>query len=53
MSAQARSKQTSLTIRSDGPGLTEFTPIVSLFVRESGIKTGLLTLFVRIPHARS
>ena len=47
MSAQARSKQTSLTIRSDGPGLTEFTPIVSLFVRESGIKAGLLTLFVR------
>ena len=47
MSAQSLSKQTSLTIRSDGPGLTEFTPIVSLFVRESGIKTGLLTLFVR------
>jgi secondary thiamine-phosphate synthase enzyme len=47
MSAQGLSKQTSLTIRSDGPGLTEFTPIVSLFVRESGIKTGLLTLFVR------
>ena len=47
MSAQSLSKQTRLTIRSDGPGLTEFTPIVSLFVRESGIKTGLLTLFVR------
>jgi len=47
MSSASRHKQTSLTIRSDGPGLTEFTPIVSLFVRESGIETGLLTLFVR------
>ncbi len=47
MSGQGRSRQTSLTIRTDGPGLTEFTPIVSLFVRESGIETGLLTLFVR------
>jgi len=47
MSSAGRHKQTSLTIRSDGPGLTEFTPIVSLFVRESGIETGLLTLFVR------
>lgn len=47
MSSLGRHKQTSLTIRSDGQGLTEFTPIVSLFVRESGIETGLLTLFVR------
>ena len=47
MSSAGRHKQTSLTIRSDWPGLTEFTPIVSLFVRESGIETGLLTLFVR------
>ena len=36
-----------LPIRAAGPGLTEFTLSIRDFVRESGISTGLLTLFCR------
>jgi secondary thiamine-phosphate synthase enzyme len=36
-----------LPIRAAGPGLTEFTVSIRDFVRESGISTGLLTLFCR------
>jgi len=39
--------QTTLTIRTGGPGLTEFTHDVAAFVRGSGVQEGLLTLFVR------
>lgn len=39
--------QAELTIDTSGPGLYEFTGEVERFVRESGIRTGLLTLFVR------
>jgi len=36
-----------LPIRAAGPGLTEFTVSIRDFVRESGLSTGLLTLFCR------
>lgn len=36
-----------LSIRGSGPGLQEFTDSARSFVRESGIKEGLLTLFCR------
>ena len=39
--------QTVLTMRTSGPGLSEFTPEVVRHVRESGIDQGLLTLFVQ------
>lgn len=39
--------QTILTVHTPGPGLHEFTPAVVRFVEESGLKTGLLTLFVQ------
>ncbi len=43
--------QTTLTIATNGPGLTEFTRAVEEFVRrvteENGINEGLLTVFVR------
>jgi secondary thiamine-phosphate synthase enzyme len=39
--------QTILSIRTDGPGLYEFTDDVVRFVRESGVTQGLLTLFVQ------
>jgi secondary thiamine-phosphate synthase enzyme len=43
--------QTTLTIATHGPSLTEFTREVAAFVRrasaESGIEVGLLTVFVR------
>lgn len=39
--------QTRLTIRTSGPGLTEFTREAADFVRESGVEQGLLTVFVR------
>ena len=43
--------QTTLTIDTRGPGLTEFTANAAAFVRractDSGINEGLLTLFVR------
>jgi secondary thiamine-phosphate synthase enzyme len=40
-------QQTTLTIATTGPGLYEFTDRAVAFVREAGIGTGLLTLFVR------
>jgi secondary thiamine-phosphate synthase enzyme len=39
--------QTILSIRTDGPGLYEFTDDVVRFVRDSGVAQGLLTLFVQ------
>ena len=39
--------QTILSIRTEGPGLYEFTSDVRRFVRESGVAEGLLTLFVQ------
>ena len=39
--------QTTLTVRTDGPGLYEFTDAVCRFVRDSGVEQGLLTLFVQ------
>jgi secondary thiamine-phosphate synthase enzyme len=39
--------QTTLTIRTSGPGLHEFTDEVARFVRSSGVGQGLVTLFVR------
>ena len=39
--------QETLTIRTCGPGLHEFTDEVMRFVRGSGVDTGLLTLFVQ------
>lgn len=35
------------TISTTGPGLYEFTNRARAFVREAGVETGLLTLFVR------
>jgi len=39
--------QRALTVRTDGPGLYEFTGDVLRFVREAGAAEGLLTLFVQ------
>jgi secondary thiamine-phosphate synthase enzyme len=39
--------QTTLTIRTSGPGLYEFTDEVRRFVRSGGAREGLLTLFVQ------
>ena len=39
--------QTIFTIPTRGPGLYEFTDRAESFVRETGVETGLLTLFVR------
>ena len=39
--------QTTLTVRTKGAGLYEFTDDVERFVRESGAAQGLLTLFVQ------
>ncbi len=39
--------QTTVTIATSGPGLTEFTERAERFVREAGVDAGLLTLFVR------
>lgn len=36
-----------LDIRTNGPGLTEFTHDTRAFVRSSSVETGLLTVFVR------
>jgi secondary thiamine-phosphate synthase enzyme len=36
-----------IAIRADGPGLVEFTDSVRNFIRDSGIETGLLTIFCR------
>lgn len=42
-----RQAQTQISISTRGQGLFEFTATAARFVRESGIGTGLLTLFVR------
>ncbi|MEO7602146.1 MAG: secondary thiamine-phosphate synthase enzyme YjbQ [Sphingomicrobium sp.] len=42
-----RQSSTILPIRAEGPGLTDFTSEVRRFVAESGIETGLLTIFCR------
>jgi len=39
--------QATLTVRTTGPGLYEFTEDAARFVRDSGIREGLLTLFVQ------
>ena len=39
--------QTVFAVRTSGPGLHEFTDDVVRFVRESGFRQGLLTLFVQ------
>ena len=39
--------QTILTLPTKGPGLYEFTDRAVAFVREAGVETGLLTVFVR------
>jgi secondary thiamine-phosphate synthase enzyme len=39
--------QTTFAIRTSGPGLHEFTDQVVRFVRDSGFREGLLTLFVQ------
>ena len=39
--------QTTLTIATSGQGLYEFADRVQAFVRDGGVETGLLTLFVR------
>ena len=39
--------QTVFSVRTAGAGLHEFTAEVVRFVRESGIREGLLTRFVR------
>ena len=39
--------QTVFAVRTSGPGLQEFTAEVVRFVRESGVREGLLTLFVQ------
>lgn len=40
-------QQTVITVSTHGPGLYEFTDLAAAFVREAGVETGLLTLFVR------
>jgi secondary thiamine-phosphate synthase enzyme len=42
-----RQSSTFLPIRAEGPGLADFTSEVRRFVAESGIETGLLTIFCR------
>lgn len=39
--------QSLLTVSTNGPGLYEFTDRARHFLRESGVETGLLTVFVR------
>lgn len=39
--------QTNFTVPTSGPGLYEFTDQAKGFVREAGVETGLLTVFVR------
>ena len=39
--------QTVLTVSTAGPGLYEFTDRATRFVKESGMETGLLTVFLR------
>ena len=45
--ADASGMQTVLTLRTDGPGLYEFTDEVRRFVAGSAVSSGLVTLFVQ------
>ncbi|NKB53036.1 MAG: YjbQ family protein [Rhizobiaceae bacterium] len=40
-------RQKQITLNTNSAGLTEFTDQAAYFVRQSGIDTGLLTVFVR------
>ena len=42
-----RQSATIFTVDTRGRGLVEFTPSVAAWVAQSGVETGLLTLFVR------
>ena len=42
-----RQSTTLVPIRADGPGLLDFTSEVRKFVAESGVETGLLTIFCK------
>lgn len=42
-----RQAQTTLDVATPGPGLVEITPEVARWTAAQGIKTGLLTVFVR------
>ena len=43
-----KQQQSTLSVATRGPGFTDLTDKVRRFVRDSGIETGLLTVFV--PH---
>jgi secondary thiamine-phosphate synthase enzyme len=43
-----KQQQSTITVPTRGPGFTDLTDKVRRFVRDAGIETGLLTLF--IPH---
>ena len=43
-----KQKQDTITVATSGPGFTDLTDKVRRFVRDSGIESGLLTLF--LPH---
>jgi len=43
-----KQQQSTITIATQGPGFTDVTDKVRRFVRDSGIESGLLTLF--LPH---
>jgi secondary thiamine-phosphate synthase enzyme len=45
--AEGESMQTTFTIETEGPGLTELTAEVARWLGSTGVGTGLLTLFVR------
>ena len=45
--ADASGMQTVLTLRTDGPGLYEFTDEVRRFVAKAPVSSGLVTLFVQ------
>lgn len=42
-----RQKHDTITLRVKGPGLTNFTDAASRIVKDSGIRDGLLTCFIR------
>jgi secondary thiamine-phosphate synthase enzyme len=43
-----KQKHTAITVSARGPGFTDVTDRVQRFVRDSGVESGLLTIFV--PH---
>ena len=42
-----KQQQSSITVATRGPGLSDITDEVAGFVRSSGVQSGLLTLFLR------